>query len=232
MASVTASSPPSPSRERHPSPALPVDGVGIPGLPSSTTAEDPVVHLPPGHTPTADPVIARTTAEEVAGTWHEGCPMHWNRLRTITVHHWDYDGNIRRGAIIVREDLAADVAAAFAEMFDAHFPIAHMELPTRFGGDDVAMMAANNTSGFNCRKIVGDPKRWSLHAYGAAVDINPVENPYRDPSGKWWPSSKWSKHRPGDVQGMHHRTSTSVRALTQRGWRWGEGWDWHHFDKR
>ena len=38
-------------------------------------------------------------------------------------------------------------------------------------------MAADNTSGFNCR-FVGGTSRWSMHAYGEAIDVNPVENPY------------------------------------------------------
>ena len=40
-------------------------------------------------------------------------------------------------------------------------------------------MAADNTSAFNCRYAVAPgPKRWSVHAYGEAIDVNTVENPY------------------------------------------------------
>ena len=40
-------------------------------------------------------------------------------------------------------------------------------------------MAADNTSGFNCRDAVAPgPPTWSVHAYGEAIDVNPVENPY------------------------------------------------------
>ena len=45
------------------------------------------------------------------------------------------------------------------------------------GGDDDALMAADMTSAFNCRTVSGTTT-WSTHAYGTAVDINPVENPY------------------------------------------------------
>lgn len=180
----------------------------------------------------ADAVIIPTTYAEVEGYWNDACPMHWDRLRTIHVNHWDYAGQIRRGVIVVRDDRASEVAAAFTEMFDARFRIARMELPSVWGGNDELMMAANNTSGFNCRKVVGNPYRWSPHAYGYAVDINPVENPYRDPTGKWWPSTQWSVDRPAGVIGMHYTNSTSVTSLRKRGWDWGYGWDWHHFERR
>ena len=38
-------------------------------------------------------------------------------------------------------------------------------------------MRADNTSAFNCRYVAGTT-RWSQHAYGRAIDLNPVENPY------------------------------------------------------
>ena len=46
-------------------------------------------------------------------------------------------------------------------------------------GTTTASMAADNTSAFNCRRVAGSD-RWSAHAYGAAIDINPVENPVPD----------------------------------------------------
>lgn len=180
----------------------------------------------------ANATITPTKSAELAGYHHSGCPMKPSRLRTVQVNYYDYSGQIRRGAIVVRGDRAGDVASAFTQMFNAKFRIARMELPTRWKGSDEQMMAANNTSGYNCRKVVGNPYRWSPHAYGYAVDINPVQNPYRDPSGKWWPSSQYSTKRPAGVVGMHYRSSASVRALTSRGWKWGEGWDWHHFERR
>lgn len=176
--------------------------------------------------------ITATTAAELAGYHHAGCPMKPSRLRTVTVNYYDYSGQVRRGSIVVRDNRAGDVAYAFTQMFNAKFRIARMDLPTRWKGSDTAMMAANNTSGYNCRKVTGNPYRWSPHAYGYAVDINPAQNPYLDPKGKWWPSSQWSRHRPAGVKGMHYPNSASVRAFTSRGWKWFSGWDWHHFERR
>lgn len=179
----------------------------------------------------ANAVVTRTTAAEVAKHYRAGCPMGPSRLRTIRINYYDYNGNIKRGEIIVRSDRANDVVAAFTESFNAKFPIFQMRNPNAWGGKDTAMMAANNTSGFNCRKVVGNPYSWSPHAYGIAVDINPAQNPYRDPSGKWWPQATYATKRPRGVKGMLYDDSPPVRALKSRGWMWGRGWDWHHFQK-
>jgi hypothetical protein len=45
-----------------------------------------------------------------------------------------------------------------------------------YGAGDERSMAANNTSAFNCRGVLGSTS-WSEHAYGRAIDINPVQNP-------------------------------------------------------
>lgn len=180
----------------------------------------------------ANPVIRATTTKDLAGYWNSSCPMGPSRLRTINVNYWDYNNRVQRGTIVVRADRAKDVAGAFTDMFNNHFYIAQMRLPGVWKGSDTAMMAANNTSGFNCRKVVGNPYRWSPHAYGYAVDINPAQNPYLDPKGKWWPNSTYAHKRPAGVKGMHYQRSTSVRSLTSRGWKWFSGWDWHHFERR
>ena len=180
----------------------------------------------------AAPVVSGTTASDLSGYHHAGCPMKPSRLRTIDVNYWDYNNRVQRGTIVVRDNRAHDVAAAFTDMFNNHFYIAQMRLPSAWKGSDTAMMTANNTSAYNCRKVTGNPYRWSPHAYGYAVDINPAQNPYLDPKGKWWPSSQWSRHRPAGVKGMHYAGSTSVRAFTSRGWKWFSGWDWHHFERR
>ena len=57
-----------------------------------------------------------------------------------------------------------------------------MRLVDDFGADDAASMAGDNTSAFNCRSVAGT-RVWSEHAYGRAIDVNPVENLYVSRSG-------------------------------------------------
>ena len=72
---------------------------------------------------------------------------------------------------------ADEWCTVFGKLYEARFPLQRMELVSAYGGDDEQSMAANNTSGFNYRKVTG-ATRWSQHALGAAIDVNPVQNPY------------------------------------------------------
>ena len=46
-----------------------------------------------------------------------------------------------------------------------------------YGGSDFRSIEADNTSSFNCRSATGS-SHWSEHAYGRAIDLDPIENPY------------------------------------------------------
>lgn len=194
-------------------------------IPSTST---PVTNPDPG----PDTVITPTTWPEVTTTYTLGCPVAPKDLRTIRINHWDMDGQVQRGEIIVRKDLADRVAGAFEDVYEAGFPVAQMRNPNEWNASDEAMMRDNNTSAFNCRRVVGNPTNLSPHSYGKAVDFNPVQNPYRDPTGKWWPSSTYSVNRPASVPGLHTDSSASVQAFRGRGFSWFKGWDWHHFEYR
>ncbi|VEP39932.1 MULTISPECIES: M15 family metallopeptidase [Tessaracoccus] len=179
----------------------------------------------------ANPVVTQTTADEVATTYRAGCPVAPWRLRTIRINQQSMDGHVYRGELIVRSERASEVVDAFRRAFEGGFPVYQMTNPNAFGGNDPRMMAANNTSAFNCRRVVGNPYALSPHSYGYAVDVNPWQNPYRDPSGKWWPSTEHVSRTPV-VPGQLTETSIPVVAFKSHGWRWFAGWDWHHFEKR
>jgi hypothetical protein len=95
-------------------------------------------------------------------------------------------------------------------------------------------MEANNTSAFNCRFVSGTT-RWSQHAYGRAIDINPVRNPYVDGSyvspTAGAPYADRMKHRIG----MIHAGDKVVRAFADENWKWGGYWspyqDYMHFSR-
>lgn len=175
-------------------------------------------------------VITSTTSKEVSSTYRKGCPVGARDLKTIRINQEGMDGLVHRGEIIVRSDLASKVADSFEQVFAAGFPVAQMRNPNVWNGSDTSMMSANNTSAFNCRRVVGNPTALSPHSYGKAIDFNPVQNPYRDPTGRWWPSSQYSTNRPAGVPGLHTESSASVRAFKGNGFRWFRGWDWHHFE--
>ena len=170
------------------------------------------------------PVAAR----DVWATWRPGCPVGPESLTLVRMNFWGFDGALHRGEIIVRTDLAGRVEAIFAAAFADRFPIRQMWREDFFGGDDPRSMAADNTSGFNCRQVVGG-SGISPHSYGIAVDVSPVENPYWA-AGRWWPNADYTNRgwvRPG----MLFSTSAMTRAFRANGYVWGVTIpDYQHFE--
>lgn len=109
--------------------------------------------------------------------WSDDCPVPLARLVKVSFIHLDFQGNEQIGRIIVLDALGESVMTIFKELLQRKFPIEKAIPVDFFAGDDVASMNANNSSAFNCRRVM-NTDRWSSHAYGAAIDINPVQNPY------------------------------------------------------
>jgi hypothetical protein len=100
------------------------------------------------------------------------------RLRLVRFSYVNFDREIKTdGSIVVLDALSDQVLELFKELREVNFPIEKAVLMNAYDGDDDASMAGNNTSAFNDRKIAGG-QTTSLHAYGAAIDINPLVNPY------------------------------------------------------
>jgi hypothetical protein len=146
-------------------------------------------------------------------------------LRHLTLTYRTFDGEVRQGALVAHADAVEVVTAAFAEMFAAGFPIRRMEPIEAYGGDDFASIEADNTSAFNCRDVSGRPGVWSQHAYGRAIDINPLENPYVFADGTTSHPASVPYLDRGDLRpGMIVDGSVVVTAFESRGWEWGGRW--------
>jgi hypothetical protein len=170
-------------------------------------------------------------------TDHPGCPTGLNELRYLRMTYLGFDGAAHVGEMVVHKKYAAAVVDVFHRLYDARWPIQRMRLVDDYDGDDEASMAANNTSGYNCRRIAGR-QVWSDHAFGAAIDINPAQNPYISATGIHPRSAARLATIP--------RTRTSlvpagairdgdivVRSFAQIGWAWGGHFathkDYQHF---
>jgi hypothetical protein len=165
-------------------------------------------------------------------SWRPGCPVPIGRLRLVTVSRWGFDGRVRRGQLIVRRDQARKVVRAFRAIFAARVPIRRMRLVEAYGSSDRRSMSADNTSGFNCRPVEGSTS-WSAHAYGLAIDVNPLENPYVK-DGKVLPRRGIAYlDRSLEAKGMIQPGDAVVRAFRAIGWTWGGTWrslkDYQHF---
>lgn len=117
------------------------------------------------------------TAARLGSSHRAGCPVAVADLRLVTVTHLRFDGTTARGELVVHRDAAAAVVRAFRSLLAARFPVAQVRTVDAYGSDDARSMAANNTSAYNCRRSTGGTA-WSEHAYGRALDLNPVQSPY------------------------------------------------------
>lgn len=186
---------------------------------------------------TAEPIPDAVWVAMQGKSWHadRGCPGR-DALVLLSVPYLDFDGIGHTGQLIVAKSQGEKIARVFDTIFrSGGFRIARMKLVDAYGGDDDASMAANNTSAFNCRYIGGTTKL-SEHAFGTAIDINPVQNPYVTKAGTY-PSlgeayDEAHERKPG-VTGIILDGDAVTKAFKDAGWSWGGNWktkkDFQHF---
>lgn len=191
---------------------------------------------PPSSSPSFEArvtVVDDTNREMVASTWRPECPVALGVLRLVELSHWDFEGRSVTGALVVHVDHVDDVIEIFERLHDIAFPIERMTLIDTFGGDDDASMAANNTSAFNCRAISGASGVWSQHAYGGAIDLNPLVNPWVRGDRVDPPAGARYAERFQGEPGMIDPGDPVTQIFSEAGWGWGGDWadskDYQHF---
>jgi poly-gamma-glutamate synthesis protein (capsule biosynthesis protein) len=163
---------------------------------------------------------------------HKGCPVGFSDLRLIRLTYWGFDREAHRGLLVVHSKWSDEIVTVFRRIYRERFAIRRVRLVDRYGGDDRASMRADNTSAFNCRYVAGT-SRWSQHAYGRAIDVNPVENPYVDGSHVSPRRGRRYADRSRERRGMIFKRDEVWRAFRRIGWEWGGTWasaqDYQHF---
>ena len=181
---------------------------------------------------TIDRVDDDTRAEMTGVSWRRGCPVPLRELRILHVTIWGFDRRAHRGELVVHRRWATDLVHVFRRIYRTRFPIRRMRPVDRYDADDRRSMRADNTSAFNCRTVAGTT-RWSQHAYGRAIDVDPVENPYVSGDHVSPRSGRPFADRSLDRRGMIHRGDAVWRAFRRIGWGWGGSWsgakDYQHF---
>jgi D-alanyl-D-alanine carboxypeptidase len=178
--------------------------------------------------------VSRVTAAQLPYSWHAGCPVSPGQLRRVRLTYWGFDRRAHTGTVVVNADAVRPVVRVFSRLYAARFPIRRMRRIDAYRGVDERSLAADNTAAFNCRYAVASgPKRWSAHAFGEAIDVNPVENPYLL-NGRVHPrAGARYLNRARVRRGMAVRGGLLVRAFAGVGWKWGGRWtgspDYQHF---
>ena len=186
--------------------------------------------------PLTPPVRAELRA---GGFWQRGCPVAMSDLRRLTVLYWGFDGRLHPGDLIVNRDAARPLARVFRELHRLRFRIHHLDVERTYGPVRNRVRDGDPSGSFDCRQAVPSPctggtgtGTWSMHAYGLAVDVNPVENPYVGCGESHDPAARPYKDRSRRHRGMV--TPAVVRAFAAIGWGWGGSWpgdtkDYMHF---
>ncbi|MFN2472187.1 MAG: M15 family metallopeptidase [Gaiellaceae bacterium] len=176
--------------------------------------------------------ISQPRWTDLRHSYRAGCPVRPSKLHLLAVPYWGFDRRVHHGSLVIHRRVSTQVAKVFQRLYAARFPIRRLRPVSAYRGSDDASMAADNTSAFNCRRVPGT-QRWSMHAYGLAIDLNPVENPYvvgerfSPPAGR--PYVDRTPYRPG----MAVEGGVLVKAFESVGWKWGGRWtsslDYQHF---
>lgn len=96
-------------------------------------------------------------------------------------------------------------------------------------------MEDNNTSCFNFRPVPGSD-HLSQHAYGRAIDINPLYNPYITEEGYSPANAGEYVDRTQDTPNKIDTDDLCYQLFTEHGFFWGGNWnsvkDYQHFQKK
>jgi hypothetical protein len=189
--------------------------------------------LPPPGDGEYHATVAPVPAEVLArSTWQPSCPVAARDLRYLTMSFTGYDGHVHTGEMIVGARVADAVTRVFGHLFTARFPIEEMRVVARPELTAPPTGDGNNTTAFVCRAAVGQT-RWSAHAYGLAIDLNPFCNPYVRGDLVLPELASSYLDRANVRPGMVEPGDVAVRAFTAIGWQWGGEWstprDIQHF---
>ena len=211
----------------------PIDTPGTPGVPLP-----PPTTTPPPPTTLAGPppfyyTVSEVTEDIVWASWNEECPLHYEELSLLTLTYWNFDGEAVTGPLVINTSLVDDVITAFKGLYQIGFPIERLALVDDYDGDDKAAMRANVTSGFNCRYVDGT-ERWSNHAFGLAIDINPLINPWAREGNVLPLEGTQYANREVEIPGMINIGDPAISIFERLGWSWGGVWqsaDYMHFSQ-
>ena len=166
----------------------------------------------------------------------EPCRISYDDLRYVRILYVDFEGADQEGELMVNRRVADDVIDIFYQLYQKRYPLASVKLVDDFGqpGDDGNSMRANNTSSFCYRQVTGS-QHLSWHSFGAAIDINPLQNPYMNKGRVSPEEAREYLDRKDKRAHMIDHSDDCYKVFKAHGWKWGGDWsgdkDYQHFYK-
>lgn len=184
----------------------------------------------------ADPISDEVFDRMKGKSYGEGCFITRDQLRYLHVLHTDYDRQTHTGEMVCNKEIAKELIEIFRYLYAADYPIEKMRLIDDYDADDERSMGDNNSSAF-CFRVVAGTDHLSRHAYGMAVDINPLYNPYVKPEGFTPLNAGDYVDRSKDIPYKIAREDDDycLKLFEAYGYFWGGEWgdvhDYQHFEK-
>lgn len=180
--------------------------------------------------------ISRQVFERMDGiSFGEDCTTKLQDLRYLRVLHTGFDKETHIGELVCNKAIAEDLIDIFKELYENEYPIEKMLLVDYYGGDDELSMEDNNTSCFNFRPVSGTG-HLSQHAYGRAIDINPLYNPYITSDGYTPVNAGAYVDRSADNPYKIDEDDLCCQLFEAKGFTWGGNWnsvkDYQHFQRK
>ena len=187
-----------------------------------------------GYVFASQPVPADIKLRMIGKSLPDTAKISISQLRYLTLPYYDFEGDIKLGEMVCNKAIANDLLHVFKALFSQAYPICSIRLVDDFGASDEASMQANNTSCFNYRTVAGT-KRLSRHAFGMAVDINPLQNPCVR-GNRILPSTATEfVDRSKDFPHKIDKDDFCKEVFTSYGFRWGGRWrsmkDYQHIER-
>ncbi|HEV2613903.1 MAG TPA: M15 family metallopeptidase [Gammaproteobacteria bacterium] len=164
------------------------------------------------------------------------CPLSPHDLVHVQVPYWGFDHKSHTGILVVNKNIEPQVKQIFEKIYQIKFPIEKIKPLEDYNNNEEKAMEDNDTFGYHCKKMTSNSNRFSKHAYGLAIDINPVLNPYISHT-KFLPvNGKIYADRTLNKPGMITKDSPIYTIFSDENWKWGGNWkafkDYHHFETR
>ena len=181
--------------------------------------------------PVPNAVKARMQGKSMPDT----AKISFDQLRYLTLPYYDFDGQVKQGEMVCNKAISHNLLCIFRALFSRAYPINSIRLVDDFYADDETSMQANNTSCFNYRTIAGT-NVLSRHAFGMAVDINPLQNPCVKGSRIQPKTATEYVDRDKDFPHKIDKDDFCKEVFSSFGFSWGGDWrklkDYQHFEKR
>lgn len=165
------------------------------------------------------------------------CTIPREELSYLRIRYVDLHGKTQNGEMVVNRRIADTVLSIFKELYAAKYPIEKIRLVDHYDADDERSMTDNNSSSFNFR-FISHTTKVSKHGMGAAIDINPLYNPYVkmvDGALSIEPAAGAPYvDRSRDFPMKIDEKGLAFQIFTRYGFEWGGSWDgrkdYQHFE--